>query len=239
MKIRILIAITLSSLLVQCTTPIKTKNVLIVAGGHRFDTLTFFSLFKNLEGVIVDTAMQPAANQLIAQGKADKYDAIVFYDSWKTISEDEKEGYNRLLSKGIGMVFMHHALVSYQNWSEFPQIIGGKYKKPRFEGDTTDLSDFKHDIQMHIECSPDHKITSNIPNFDIHDEGYMNIDVIPSVIPILTTEHQYSDMIIGWTHLVKNSRVVYLMPGHDKPGLTSPHYKQIIYNSIQWVMEND
>ncbi|MDX9846378.1 MAG: ThuA domain-containing protein [Tenuifilaceae bacterium] len=239
MKLKLLFALAVSATLMQCATTPKPKSLLVVAGGHRFDTLTFFSLFKDIEGFVVDTAMQPAANQLIAQGKADSYDAIVFYDSWRTIADDEKEGYRRLLSRGVGMVFMHHALVSYQHWDEFPLIIGGKYKKPRFKGDTTNLSDFMHDIQMHVVCNPNHPITASIPNFDIHDEGYMNIDILPSITSILTTQHQHCDSIIGWTHQVNRSRVVYLMPGHDRQGLTTPSYRKIIVNSIKWVSEKE
>ena len=219
--------------------PQQKKELLVIAGGHRFDTLTFFSIFNKIEGFNVTISMQPQANNLIAKGEAVNYDVILFYDSWKTIDEKEKRAYFDLLEKGVGMVFMHHALVSYQEWPEFVQIIGGKYKKPRFKGDTTNLSDFKHDIQMRIETNPNHEITANINDFDIHDEGYMNIDVLPTVTPVLTTDHPYSDMFVGWAHQVKNSRVVYLMPGHDRHGLTNPIYKEIIFNAINWVVQSD
>ena len=219
--------------------PQQNKELLVIAGGHRFDTLTFFSIFSQVKGFNVTTSMQPQANNHIAKGETSNFDVILFYDSWKTISEEEKQAYYSLLEKGIGMVFMHHALVSYQDWPEFTGIIGGKYKKPRFEGDTSNLSDFKHDIQMRIITNPKHEITANIPDFDIHDEGYMNIDVIPTVTPILTTDHPYSDNLVGWVHTVNNSRVVYLMPGHDKHGLTNESYLKIIFNAINWVVPSE
>lgn len=235
MKVKILLAILFSILVVSNITAQTDKKLLVVAGGHRFDTLTFFSLFKNLQGFKVDTIMQPNANGIIASGLAQKYNAILFYDSWKTITEEEQVGYYKLLMSGVGLVFMHHALVSYQDWPQFIDIIGGKYKKERFKGDTSNLSDFKHDIWMHVNVNQNHPITSGLSDFNIFDEGYINIDVIPSVMSILTTDNQYSDPVIGWTHNVMNSRVVYLMPGHDKNGLTNPDYLQIIVNAISWV----
>jgi uncharacterized protein len=222
--------------LIACANP-KTEskmNVLVIAGGHSFDTLAFYSVFDEMQGLTIETAIQPEANRIIASADADKYDVIVFYDSWQNITEDQQQGYLRLLEKGTGMVFLHHALVSYQNWPEFTEIIGGKYKQPRFDGDTTDLSDYKHDIWLQVATNPDHPITKGIEDFDIFDEGYMNLDVLPGVTTLLTTQHEFSHDIIGWAHTVNNSRVVYLLPGHAKEGLHNPRYLEIIENAIHW-----
>jgi uncharacterized protein len=209
-------------------------QVLVVAGGHKFDTTAFLSIFKHFDGVTFDTAMQPGANNKIAKGNIKKYDVFLFYDSWKEITPEEKKGYLKLLKAGKGMVFMHHALVSYQNWPEFKEIIGGKYQKARFKGDTINLSDFKHDIWLKVKCNPVHPITKGIPTFDIFDEGYMNIEVSKNVIPLLSTENKYCDQIIGWANRKGKSRIVYLMPGHAQPAFENKHYLQIVEKAIYW-----
>lgn len=214
-------------------------KILVVTGGHGYDTLAFEQTFDGMEGMEPHFMMQPDANQLIASGHLNDYDVLVFYDNQKQIAEKEKQGYRDLLEEGKGMVFMHHALVSYQNWTEFTQIIGGKYKQPRFEGDTLDISDYKHDITLALKTNPDHPITMDVPDFNIFDEGYMNLEVIPSVTLLLTTDHEFSDFRMGWAHEVNNSRVVYLLPGHAKEGLHNPEYKKIIENSIRWVDGKD
>ncbi len=213
-------------------------QILVVAGGHRYDTLAFNQIFDNMDDLEVEFVIQPHANAMISRGEADHFDAIVFYDDWKQITEDEKQGYLQLLEKGTGMIFLHHALVSYQDWPEFTRIIGGKYKKARFEGDTTNLSGFKHDINLHVVASPDHPITRGIGEFDIFDEGYTHIDVLPDVTPLLTTTHEFSHPTIGWAHEVKNSRVVYLLPGHAAPGLQNEVYQKIIQRAINWSAQN-
>jgi uncharacterized protein len=218
-----------------CIQPIKNDlKVLIVAGGTGYDTLAFHQTFEEMEGIKTRFIMQPEANRMIADGEVDTFDVIVFYDRLREITDEEKNGYWRLLQNGTGMVFIHHALVSYQNWPEFTDIIGGKYQLHRLEGDTVNLSDFKHDIEMHVLTNADHPITSDIDDFDIFDEGYINIQVLPSVTVLLTTEHEYSDSTLGWAHQVKNSRVVYLLPGHAQTGLHNTSYKKIILNSIRW-----
>jgi uncharacterized protein len=212
-------------------------KILVVAGGHRFDTLNFFSLFREMDDFEFDTIMQPRANQLIASGNANHYHSIVFYDSWKTITEKEKEAYKALLQKGTGMVFMHHALVSYQDWPEFKNIIGGRYKSPKFKGDTVNISAYMHDIDMFVTTNQNHPVTKGIDSFEIHDEGYMKFDLKPGIVPLLETKHQYSDSIIGWAHQVENSRIIYLMPGHDKNGFGNATYKSILKKSIRWVSQ--
>jgi len=220
-----------------CTGPShKTKlQVLVVAGGHAFDTLAFFAMFDGMDGLHVERAMQPEANQLIASERGAGFDVIVFYDSWQTISETEKQAYQYLLEKGTGMVFLHHALVSYQEWPYFKQIIGGKYKHPRFASDTTDVSDYRHDIHLTVYTNPNHPVTAGIGPFDIFDEGYMNLDVLSEVDVLLTTNHPWCDEVIGWANKVQNARVVYLLPGHATPGLENVTYRQIIANAVRWV----
>ena len=135
------------------------------------------------------------------------------------------------------MVFMHHALVSYQDWPEFTNIIGGKYIHPNYTDDPSLASDYRHDIWLHVQVNQDHPITQGIEDFDIYDEGYMKLIVSSNVTPILTTTHEYCDENIGWVHQVRNARVVYLLPGHAAEGLGHTSYRQIIANAIQWVSE--
>jgi uncharacterized protein len=213
----------------------KKSRVLVVAGGHRFDTTAFVTMFAKMDGILVDTMLQPRANRFIASAGIKKYDAIVFYDSWKTISEDEKRAYHRLTKRGTGLVFMHHSLVSYQQWDGFKTIIGGKYKKPLFQGDTANLSDYKHHIDMFVQIVDAlHPVTKNLSHFNLHDEGYMNIDVLPSVVPLLTTDHPYCHRYLGWYHVVGRSKVVYLLPGHDNHAFANENYRVIVANAVRW-----
>lgn len=222
-----------------CAGPATKKDVtvLVVTGGHSYDTLAFHSVFHDMEGIAFETALQPEANRIIASEASSGYDAIVFYDSWQAISEEEKQAYMQLLEKGTGLVFMHHALVSYQSWPEFTDIIGGKYLHPNHTDDPQLVSDYMHDIWLRVECNQDHPVTKGIEAFDIYDEGYMNYYVSPGVTTLMTTTHEFCDETIGWAHQVKNSRVVYLLPGHAAEGLHNPGFQKIIENAIRWVLK--
>lgn len=59
---------------------IQAKNIkiMLVTGGHSFDTLQFFQLFDELEGIEYTAFAQPEANRKIANGEAANFDVVVF-----------------------------------------------------------------------------------------------------------------------------------------------------------------
>ena len=218
----------------------NSLQVLVITGGHSYDTAEFVKIFETFENLEFDTILQPRANDLLTTEDANRYDVFVFYDLWKTITAQQKEAYLSLLEKGKGMVFLHHSLVSYQDWPEFINIIGGKYKKPKFKGDTVDLSTFKHDIEMEVEIiNHDHPATENMKNFIIHDEGYMNIERLDTVEPLLLTNHEYSTKIISWCHKYQKSKIVYILLGHDSRAYKNQNYQKLIIKAIRWVHDSE
>jgi len=102
------------------------ENILIITGGHEFEP-SFYEIFNSYTDVQYDTISQPHFNQMISSGLNDQYSTLVFYDMWQEINAEQKQIFLGLLDKGLGMVFLHHALVSYQHWDEFIKIVGGKY----------------------------------------------------------------------------------------------------------------
>lgn len=214
------------------------SEILLVTGGHAFDTTEFFSLFPSDNGISVDTVSQPFANLLIENNKAEKWDAVVFYDMWQDITMDQKEAYRRLLENGTGMIFLHHSLVSYQDWDEFTTIRGGKYHEKGYGKDSTKLSGYEHDLDLMITViDQENPVTKGIQDFQIHDEGYSNVEILPSVTPLLGTSHQACSQYVAWTNEYKNSRIVYIMLGHDRNAYENPSFRKLINNSISWVSQ--
>jgi len=214
------------------------NKILVVTGGHDFEQNAFFSMFDSFENIKYDWVVQPAGNELIQSDKVNSYNVIVFYDMFQEISDTQKAAYVDILSKGIGMVFLHHSLVSYQDWSEFQNIIGGKYLLNEIENQPK--STYKHDVLIDVNIvDKDHPITKNIKDFTIQDEVYGKYVVNKSVSPLLKTKHPESTDIIGWHHNYKNSRVVYLQSGHDQKAYEDRNFRKILFNAINWAKMND
>ncbi|MBV5311771.1 MAG: ThuA domain-containing protein [Prolixibacteraceae bacterium] len=211
----------------------KKLNVLIVTGGHDFDRKSFFEMFDSFQDINYTELKHPEANFKLGTIDSKTFDAVVFYDMPKTITDSEKTNYYQLLKLGKGMVFLHHSLASYQNWNEFKTIIGGKYHE---EKNSPASSTYQHDVTFTVKvANPQHPVTREILDFEILDEVYGNTEVLPGVTSLLTTDHAQSSKIIGWTHKIENSRIVYIQPGHDKNGYFNPNYQKLVKQAIIFV----
>ncbi len=210
-------------------------NVMLVTGGHSFDTLQFFQMFDSLKDIDYVHFSQPEANKAIVNDAAANYDVLVFYDMWRTISEQEKEAYLDLTKKGKPFLFLHHSLVSYQKWPEFEKLLGGKYVEDG-ELPKEEQSTYKHDVWVEVEVVDDrHPVTSGMNDFRIFDEVYGNYKLLPTVKPLLKTTHAESSPVIGWENRYNQSTVIYLQPGHDKNAYESPNYRKIVSQAINYL----
>lgn len=123
------IIVTFLILLTTYTVQAQPINLMLVTGGHYFDTIPFLNMFEQMDGIQYEHVPQPEANQKIAEGDVKRFDLLVFYDIGRKISDTEKQGYLNLLEQRKPMLFLHHTLLSYPMWPEFEKIIGGKYLK--------------------------------------------------------------------------------------------------------------
>ncbi len=225
---RILSVFALSLLvLASCQTKSPVK-VLVVTGGHAYDTANFVKMFSQMESVNFDTLIQPSANLLYNSPEIEQYDALVFYDMFQQITEEQKTSFINLLEKGKGVVFLHHSIGSYQDWDEYIQILGGRYD--------LDSSGYQEGIDIDVEVvNPKNPVTKGLANYSVHDESYYDTRVLPSVNPILRTSHEKSDEFLGWTNKYANSKIVYLQSGHDNNAYSNQSYRQMVEQAIAWV----
>jgi hypothetical protein len=106
-------------------------RVLVVTGGHPFDR-SFFELFAGRPGIRFEhrehrTKTSDAYSNRIAEA----FDVVVLYDMMQQIDEPQRKNFLELFQKGRGLIVLHHALGSYQDWPLFEEIIGGRYHVPK------------------------------------------------------------------------------------------------------------
>ncbi len=210
----------------------KPIQIMLITGGHAYDTIQFFEMFDAMEEIEYQHFNQPVANQEIVNGAADHFDVFVFYDMWQDITPAEKSAYIRLTKIGKPLLFLHHSLVSYQKWNEFEKIIGGKYieKAPRISDD--ECSTYEHDVWVYIRPVGVHPSTRGFANFRFFDEVYGNTRVSDAVTPILTTTHPRSNETIGWENHYNSSKIVYIQPGHDSRTYEKEDYRKLLKQTI-------
>jgi len=214
----------------------KKIRVLIVSGGHGFEHKPFYNVFDSIPSITYDTLVQPQANVLIASPEVNRYDVLVFYDMYDLITPAQQEAYIGLLKKGASMIFLHHALVSYQNWPEFIKIIGGQYHTSPVvvNGDTLKAS-YEHDVSIPVKVeNKKHPVTRGISDFEIVDEVYGGVEILPGVKPLLATTHPKSMRYLAWINHYGNSDVLYIQLGHGPSGYSNPNFRKLIQQAIEW-----
>jgi uncharacterized protein len=216
---------------------VKAK-VLLITGGHGFATNEFLKVFRENPQINL-THVNHAKGTASAYERDDlyHYDAVVLYDMPKEISETQKKRFMGLLEKGIGLVVLHHALVSYQHWPDYERIIGGRYPEEDGKGGVvTDKVGYEHDVKYRVNVvAKDHPVTNGVSDFEIQDEIYWGFRTGRDVKPLLTTEHPKSGKPLAWERGEGKSRIIYLQLGHGPEAFANPNYRKLVAQSIQYV----
>lgn len=213
----------------SCTCPGQQKNIraLVITGGHEYDIENFDLLLGSLNGIQFDEIAHPEANEIMDDDTVWNYQVLVFYDMNQDITENQKKSFIDLTKKGMGLVFLHHSLASYQDWPEFAQIRGGRY----------DLDSSAYDFKQRVAIAvvdPKMPITRGLEDWVQTEETYSNFYLNPSVKPLLASDHPKSGPVIGWYHKYQKSRVVYLQPGHDNNAYSNANFRQLLRQAIVW-----
>lgn len=212
-------------------------RVLLTYGGHGFEEKPFFEMFDNMEGIEYKAIKLPDQADMLNPKAAEDFDVLVMYDMVPAISEKQQEAFVALLKKGIGVVSLHHNMGAHRNWDEFRKIIGGKFilEDCVIDGQQYKKSGWAHgqDYKV-IIADPNHPITRGLKDFTIHDETYKDYYTAPNVHVILKTDCPTNDPEIGWVHKYGESRIFYLMLGHDSLAWKNPNYPVLLKRGIEW-----
>jgi uncharacterized protein len=231
----VLLAPMLAATLDAAESEVRIK-VLVVTGGHGFKREPFFKMFEENPRITFTEAKQGQTSEAYERDDLLTYDAVVLYDMVQNITAAQKAKFLSLFEKGTGLVVLHHALVSYQNWPEFERIVGGTYPEPADKkGVVTPELGYQHDVEIPaVIVAKDHPVTTGLQDFNLHDEIYWGFRVSPDVAPLLTTTHAKSGKPLAWTRTEKKSRIVYIQPGHGPEAHGDANYRRLVARAISW-----
>ena len=212
--------------------PVK---VLVITGGHEYEEEPFADVFRSMKKVTYTHAVFGVdAEKKLKPEEVKNYDVLVFYDMNQNC-QPYLADMQALFEVGKGVVFLHHALGSCAEITEYGFMVGGH---ARFGSDdpTKTTTKYLHDTsyRAHIE-DPTNPITAGMSDFDVHDEVYSNYFVSSNAHILLTTDNPNSGRQLAWTWNYKNSRVVYIELGHNHVTYENPNYRRMVERAILWV----
>jgi len=187
------------------------KKILIITGGHPFESDSFFEVFDSFENVDWFHEKHPEAEKFLNPEKCHDIDAILFYDIpgvelrrnsvppvvCSDPTPEYKKNFEDLLESGQGLVFLHHAIAGWPTWERYADVIGGRfhYKPGSLHGTEFPDSGYCFDATQEIEVvDADNPICSGVPeSFSITDEAYLCPIFEESVTPILRSHFNFED----------------------------------------------
>jgi uncharacterized protein len=210
----------------------KKLKVLVVTGGHGFPAESFFKLFSNNPAITYTSATEENAAEAWDRDDVLDYDVVLLYDFQRELNDTQKGRFLSLFNKGVGLVVLHHALLSYQHWPEYERIAGGKYllDHETVDGKTWPASTYKGDVDIDVKVvDKDHPITAGLHDFVLHDEIYRGVRNPADIHVLMTTE----DRPLAWTRQEKKSRIVGITVGHG-PAHDDANFQKLLAQSIAW-----
>jgi type 1 glutamine amidotransferase len=213
--------------------PAEKIKVLIVTGGHGFQPGSFFKLFDNNPEISYNVVDEKKGAEAWDREDLRHYDVVLLYDFQREMTDAQKARFLALFDQGVGLVVLHHALLSYQNWPEYERIAGGKYllDHETVDGKTIPASTYQGDVDINVKVvAKDHPVTAGLQDFTIHDEIYRGVRTTGNFKLLMTAE----DKPLAWARTEKNSRVVTIIIGHG-PAHDDANFQKLLAQSIRWV----
>jgi uncharacterized protein len=212
------------------TGPIK---IAVVTGSHPFDVINFHNLFRSMNGI--DTYIQHLNDFACSpQEVRDSYDVCLFYHFVLDLPTDEgipwysgtpRTALQHLGNRDQGIVVLHHAILAYQDWPVWNDLVGIHNRK--WDNHTDQVLD------LHIN-NPVHPITQGLNDWRMGDETYTMADTSGDSTILLTVDHPVSMKTMAWTRHYKNSRVFCYQSGHDNQAYSNPNYRTLLERGIKW-----
>lgn len=199
-----------------------------------------FTQLLTERGATVDGAMKfPTGEQL------ERTDVLVMFAAEAgSIAGTDRENLEKFLTRGGGMVCLHDAVCG-TNAPWFKTIIGGAWEHGRSKW-------FEGPISFYY-VNQNHPITAGCSNFDVDDEMYWDLHMMPEAKILASTwipdkrnnkdgrplPHIYDTAPQMWTYERtlaggKPYRAFVSLPGHKYATFQLPHYRAVVLRGIAW-----
>ena len=145
-------------------------NKMLVAGGHSYEVVQFFQMFRTPVGLGYEPLAQPLENKTLADGTAAAFDVLVFSDIWGAVSASQKKESIDQSIEGNSFLFLHNVLVTFQDFPEFENLPYGNFVLD-VKHTLKEHSTYKHDVWVEVEVFDDrHPVFLGTDDFRIFDE---------------------------------------------------------------------
>jgi uncharacterized protein len=213
-------------------------RVLVLTGGHAYDTAAFNAMWKSFGEAECSVRPQAYGHEVFGDVSAFPYDVLVFYNHQNPgdrMTARHKANFQALLDRGVGMFVLHHAVCAYPFFPAYEAMAGGKYRSSSYYQDS--VSTFKEGVD--IPCSladAAHPLAGGLsPAFTVHDEMYFKMTYAADNRVLLATTYPGAAGPLAWTRKAGNSRVFTTALGHGGGIFSQPDFRRLVGQAVAWL----
>ncbi|MFZ6027210.1 MAG: ThuA domain-containing protein [Chloroflexota bacterium] len=210
-------------------------HTLLLLGGtwHNFNAFAnWLTPLLQEFGHQVDGSYHPAA---LTHLNDSGYDLVVLYTCLSPAQEDGSPAEVVLedehavflaewLARGGRMLALHAATVSSATSAVFRHLVGGIF--------------VEHPPAFSFQVCPvygEHPITAGIQAFSVYDEFYFERTEADVQVHMLAVDRGAAYPMV-WSRTEGAGRVVHIAMGHDEGVWRQPPYRQLVVQSVQWLL---
>ncbi len=171
----------------------------------------------------------------ILESSLESFDVIVLnYGFWKQPDPSDKAKANLLgfVKSGKGLVALHFACSSFQEWTEYRELLGRVWVKKvgghgPFGEFTVNIKDAKHPV------------TKGMKDFKTSDELYAKLSGDTKIEVLATADSDWSGKTepIVFVKPYGKGRVVHNVLGHGLAARENPSYQTLLRRGVEWAAD--
>ena len=133
------------------------------------------------------------------------------------------------LQRGRGLLALHTAAISFDDWPRWREIVGAGW----IWGTSYHPPHGPVSVRM---TAKEHPITSGLQGFELDEEAYSRMNLVPGIEPLATARAASQDTASPclWTREAGPGRVVYDALGHDSASFEHPTHRRILQRAALW-----
>ncbi|HUW01198.1 MAG TPA: ThuA domain-containing protein [Acidimicrobiales bacterium] len=155
-----------------------------------------------------------------------------FRDAWAfSLSAPARRAFAEWIRRGHPVLALHSALVSFDDWDEWGDLIGGRW----------DWNASHHPPvgPVEVHCDPTHPVTRGLGDFTVTDESYVDLDVRDGNTLVATSATTSGGpQPACWLREVDGSRVAVSALGHDTESLDQPTHRALLARLVDWLLDD-
>jgi hypothetical protein len=141
-----------------------------------------------------------------------------------------RAGLRTALNRGLGVLAVHVGVGTLLGLPEWEKVTGAVW----VEGQSGHPPLGPARVQTHQDRHP---IVAGVPDFDVIDERYTGLRLVPGIVPLATHRHQGRQHPLVWARELGPSRVVADALGHDVRSYDSASHRRLLTRAVQWLTE--